>query len=184
MSSPPHIKGLSVERIEYIMRSGGLRERQRKRVAEAMRTYADETNRFNRERRAGLEAERAELAKIERSLKEIVSVIEDGGYTRMLMDRLRELEARWKRRRNALRAHPSWCPIPIPTLPRFTAVRSNAWPTRSTARRTDMRRPRPFAALSSASLSPPAPSAARSTPRYMANSELSPIGWPATTRMA
>jgi hypothetical protein len=38
-------------------------------AAEAMRAYAEETNRLNRERRAGSEAERAELAKVERSIR-------------------------------------------------------------------------------------------------------------------
>ena len=62
-------------------------------AAEAMRAYADETNRLNRERRANAEADRKALADIERKLKDIVAAIEDGGYTRMLSDRLRVLEA-------------------------------------------------------------------------------------------
>ena len=62
-------------------------------AAEAMRAYAEETNRLNRERRANAEADRKALADIERKLKDIVAAIEDGGYTRMLSDRLRVLEA-------------------------------------------------------------------------------------------
>ena len=62
-------------------------------AAEAMRAYAEETNRLNRERRSTGESDRKTLADIERQLKAIVSAIEDGGYTRMLSDRLRELEA-------------------------------------------------------------------------------------------
>jgi site-specific DNA recombinase len=57
-----------------------------------MRVYAEETNRLNRERRAGGESDRKALADVEKRLKEIVTVIEDGGYSRPLMMRLRELE--------------------------------------------------------------------------------------------
>jgi DNA invertase Pin-like site-specific DNA recombinase len=63
-------------------------------AAEAMRSYAEETNRLNRERRAAGEADRKALSDIEKKLKEIVAAIEDGGYTRTLMDRLRGLEAK------------------------------------------------------------------------------------------
>jgi site-specific DNA recombinase len=62
-------------------------------AAEAMRAYAEETNRLNRERRSTGEADRKALAAIERQTKAIVIAIEDGGYTRTLSDRLRELEA-------------------------------------------------------------------------------------------
>jgi hypothetical protein len=62
-------------------------------AAEAMRAYAEETNRLNRERRSTGEADRKALADIERQLKAIVKAIEDGGYTRTLSDRLRVLEA-------------------------------------------------------------------------------------------
>jgi len=63
-------------------------------AAEAMRAYAEETNRLNRERRSSGASDRKALADIEKKLKEIVAAIEDGGYTRALMDRLRELEAK------------------------------------------------------------------------------------------
>jgi site-specific DNA recombinase len=63
-------------------------------VAEAMRAYAEETNRLNRERRANGEGNRSELAKIQRTLKQMLSVIEEGDYTRSMIDRMRELEAR------------------------------------------------------------------------------------------
>ena len=63
-------------------------------AAEAMRAYAEETNRLNRERRTAVVSDRKELAAIEKTIKEIVTIIENGGYTRSLIDRLRELEAR------------------------------------------------------------------------------------------
>jgi site-specific DNA recombinase len=79
---------------------------------EAMRAYAEETNRLNRERRAGCEADRAELAKVEWSMKEIVTAIEGGGYTRMLTGRLRELEAR----QEALHERLGRAPEPLPDI--------------------------------------------------------------------
>jgi site-specific DNA recombinase len=63
-------------------------------AAEAIRAFAEETNRLNRERRTSGEADRRALADIDRQLRQIVAAIEDGGYTRMLSDRLRELEAK------------------------------------------------------------------------------------------
>jgi site-specific DNA recombinase len=62
-------------------------------LAEAMRAYAEETNRLNRERRANGE-DYLELAKIQRTLKQMLGVIEEGGHTRGMTDRMRELEAR------------------------------------------------------------------------------------------
>jgi site-specific DNA recombinase len=79
-------------------------------AAEAMRVYAEETNRLNRERRAGGESDRKALADVEKRLKEIVTVIEDGGYSRPLMMRLRELEA--KQADGAVVARPGGHPGP------------------------------------------------------------------------
>ena len=45
-------------------------------------------------RRAGGEGHRSELAKIQRTLKQVLNVIEEGGHTRGMIDRMRELEAR------------------------------------------------------------------------------------------
>jgi site-specific DNA recombinase len=71
----------------------GLRERLMapEVAAEAMRAYAEETNRLNRERRASGEADRRELDKITRSIKEIVALVEDGSGSRALLARLRAL---------------------------------------------------------------------------------------------
>jgi site-specific DNA recombinase len=63
-------------------------------AAEAMRAYAEETNRLNRERRANSEGHRSELAKIHRTLKQMQGVIEEGGHTHGMTERMRELEAR------------------------------------------------------------------------------------------
>jgi hypothetical protein len=81
-------------------------------AAEAMRAYAEETNRLNRERRAGSEADRKALADVEKKLKEIVTAIEDGGYSRPLMTRLRELEAK----QDELTERLSRAPVDIPDI--------------------------------------------------------------------
>jgi site-specific DNA recombinase len=81
-------------------------------AAEAMRAYAEETNRLNRERRAGGEADRRELDKITRSIKEIVALVENGSGSRALLARLRELEAR----EDELRARLAQAPMDIPDI--------------------------------------------------------------------
>ena len=83
-----------VEIEERVM--AGLREKLMapEAAAEAMKAYAEETNRLNRERRASGATDRKELADIEKKIATMVAVIEDGGYARGMMDRMRELEAR------------------------------------------------------------------------------------------
>jgi hypothetical protein len=81
-------------------------------AAEAMRAYAEETNRLNRERRSSGDADRRELDKLARSMKEIVTLIEDGGGSRALVARLRELEAR----EDELNARLARAPVDIPDI--------------------------------------------------------------------
>jgi len=69
-------------------------------------------NRLNHERRASGEGYRAELAKIARTLKQMLKVIEDGGYTRGMTDRMRELEAR----EDELKALLAQEPVDIPDV--------------------------------------------------------------------
>ena len=63
-------------------------------AAEAMRSYAQETNRLNRERRQSEDTTRRELADTTKAIAEIVRVIEQGGYHRALSTRLTELETK------------------------------------------------------------------------------------------
>jgi site-specific DNA recombinase len=74
----------------------GLRDRMMtpEAAAAAMRAYAEETNRLNRERRLSADSNHRALAETERAIKEIVKIIERGGYYRALSDRLTELEAK------------------------------------------------------------------------------------------
>ena len=50
------------------------------KAAAAVRAWAEETNRLNRERNAAGEADRNELADIEKKMATMISAIEDGGY--------------------------------------------------------------------------------------------------------
>ena len=87
----------TVRRVEIEERvMAGLREKLMapEAAAEAMKAYAEETNRLNRERRASGATDRAELAEIEKRIASMIAAIEEGGYVRGMSDRLRELEAR------------------------------------------------------------------------------------------
>ena len=72
-------------------------------ATEAMRTDAEETYLINQERHASGASDRTELADVGR----MITVIEDGGYLRGILDRLRELEARQDELKERLSAaHP------------------------------------------------------------------------------
>ena len=61
-------------------------------AAEAMRAYSEEMNRLNRDRRLSIDSDRRALADVERKIKDVVTVIENGGNKPALLDRLDELE--------------------------------------------------------------------------------------------
>ncbi len=63
-------------------------------VEEAMRTYAQETNRLNRERRSNGDAWKVELAKVEKQIAGIVEAIADGMYHPSMKQKMSGLEAR------------------------------------------------------------------------------------------
>ncbi|MFC5422179.1 recombinase family protein [Bosea eneae] len=63
-------------------------------VEEAMRAYAQETNRLNRERRSNGDAWRTELAKVEKQITGIVEAIADGMYHPSMKQKMTGLEAR------------------------------------------------------------------------------------------
>ena len=81
-------------------------------AAEAMRAYAEETNRLNRERRSSVDADRRALEKIARSVKEIITLIEEGGGNRTMVARIRELE----NREDELKERLSQAPVEIPDI--------------------------------------------------------------------
>ncbi|MAB14118.1 recombinase family protein [Parvibaculum sp.] len=63
-------------------------------AAEAMRAYAEETNRLNRERRSNGNAWQVELTKIEKQIAQIVEAIADGMYHPSMKEKMTGLEAR------------------------------------------------------------------------------------------
>ena len=105
----------TIRRVEIEERvMAGLREKLMapEAAAEAMQAYAEETNRLNRERRASGATDRKELADIEKKIATMLDVIEDGGYARGMMDRMRELEARQDEINERLAA----APVDIPDI--------------------------------------------------------------------
>ncbi|WP_082564453.1 recombinase family protein [Caulobacter sp. Root1472] len=62
-------------------------------ISEAMRTMVEETNRLNQQRRASRDVDVQRLEKARKAIAGIVAAIEDGGYSRPLMEQLRVLEA-------------------------------------------------------------------------------------------
>ena len=63
-------------------------------AADAMRAYAEETNRLNRERRSNGDAWQAELAKVEKQIAQIVEAIADGMYHPSMKEKMTGLETR------------------------------------------------------------------------------------------
>jgi site-specific DNA recombinase len=61
-------------------------------AAEAMRSFIEETNRLNHERRASEAFDRQRLDKARKAAKGLLNMIEDGEYTPGMVGRLRELE--------------------------------------------------------------------------------------------
>ncbi|QNQ61300.1 recombinase zinc beta ribbon domain-containing protein [Brucella sp. 6810] len=63
-------------------------------AAEAMRAYAEETNRLNRERRSNGDAWKAELAKVEKQIRGIIEAIKEGMFHPSMKGEMDALEAR------------------------------------------------------------------------------------------
>lgn len=63
-------------------------------AAEAMRAYAEETNRLNRERRSNGDAWRVELAKVEKQIQGIIEAIKDVMHQPSMKGAMDGLEAR------------------------------------------------------------------------------------------
>ncbi|MEY9425518.1 site-specific DNA recombinase [Bradyrhizobium ottawaense] len=63
-------------------------------IAEAMRAYAEEMNRLNRDRRARGDAWRAELAKVEKQIHGMVEAIKEGMFQQSMIAAMDALEAR------------------------------------------------------------------------------------------
>ncbi|MBZ9657431.1 recombinase family protein [Mesorhizobium sp. ESP-6-4] len=81
-------------------------------VAEAIRAYAQETNRLNQERRAQGEQDRKALDKIERVIAGIMAAIEDGLYQPSMKARMEDLE----RQKAEIAARLALAPTGVPDL--------------------------------------------------------------------
>ena len=122
-------------------------------AAEAMRAYAEETNRLNRERRANGDGYRTELAKIQRTLKQMLSVIEEGGYTRGMTDRMREMEAREDELKELLAQEPVDVPDTLPNVS-ILSEKVERLTKRSTNPRIAVRLPKPPGLIEKITLRP------------------------------
>lgn len=81
-------------------------------VGEAIRAYAQETNRLNQERRAQGEQDRKALDKIERAIAGIITAIEDGLYQPSMKARMEDLE----RQKAEITARRAVAPTDVPDL--------------------------------------------------------------------
>ncbi|WP_375551361.1 recombinase family protein [Rhodophyticola porphyridii] len=92
----------------------GLKERlvSSEAVAEAVRAYAQEMNRLNRERRAETYADQKALAKVEKAVAGIIAAIEDGMYQPAMKARMDDLE----RQKAEINARLSQAPVDIPDV--------------------------------------------------------------------
>ena len=81
-------------------------------AAEAIRTCVEETNRLNRQRRATDTADRAELDKVLKAIKGLVTLATEGKGTRSLVDQLLELEAQ----EDDIRARLAAAPADVPDI--------------------------------------------------------------------
>ncbi len=81
-------------------------------AAEAMRAYQEERNSINRDRRLSGGQDRRTLERAEKAIKEIVTAIENGAYSRALGDRLNALE----KERDTLSERLGQAPQDVPDL--------------------------------------------------------------------
>ncbi|WP_274425221.1 recombinase family protein [Chelativorans sp. YIM 93263] len=84
-------------------------------AAEAMRAYAEETNRLNRERRSNGDAWHAELAKVEKQIAQIIEAIADGMYHPSMKEKMTGLETRKAELTSLLADTPDDKPDLLPT---------------------------------------------------------------------
>jgi len=95
-------------------------------VEEAMRAYAEETNRLNRERRSSGDAWKAELVKIEKQIAQFVGAIADGMYHPSMKDKMTGLEARKAELNTLLTDAPKDTPDILPSASAIYAKKVSA----------------------------------------------------------
>ncbi|SOC92277.1 Site-specific DNA recombinase [Rhizobium sp. AN5] len=92
----------------------GLKERlvSSEAVSEAVKAYAEEMNRLNRDRRVQVRTDQKALAKIEKAIAGIIAAIEDGMYQPSMKARMDELE----RQKAEIAARMAQAPADIPDI--------------------------------------------------------------------
>ncbi len=85
-------------------------------AAEAIDAYVSESNRLNQQRRASHAADNAELARIARTISEVLDAVEQGRKSDALFDRLEKLENRQKELKARLATAPADTPDIHPNL--------------------------------------------------------------------
>lgn len=92
----------------------GLKERlvSSETVAEAVKAYAEEMNRLNRDRRVQVQTDQKALARIEKAIAGIIAAIEDGMYQPSMKARMDELE----RQKAEITARMAQSPADIPDI--------------------------------------------------------------------
>jgi site-specific DNA recombinase len=106
----------------------GLQDRMMAReiVEEAMRAYAEETNRLNRERRSSGDAWKAELVKVERQIRGIIEAIKAGMFHESMKAEMDTLEARKTELNSLLADGPEDTPNILPSASAIYAKKVSA----------------------------------------------------------
>ena len=95
-------------------------------VEEAMRAYAEETNRLNRERRSSGDAWKAELVKIEKQIRGIIEAIKAGMFHESMKTEMDTLEARKTELNTLLTDAPEETPDILPSASAIYAKKASA----------------------------------------------------------
>ena len=95
-------------------------------VEEAMRAYAEETNRLNRERRSSGDAWKAELVKIEKQIRGIIEAIKAGMFHESMKAEMDTLEARKTELNSLLADAPEDTPDILPSASAIYAKKVSA----------------------------------------------------------
>jgi DNA invertase Pin-like site-specific DNA recombinase len=122
-----NIRTISREELEARVLSG-LKDRMMapEIVEEAMRAYAEETNRLNRERRSSGDAWKAELVKVEKQIRGIIEAIKAGMFHESMKAEMDTLEARKTELNTLLADAPEDTPDILPSASAIYAKKVSA----------------------------------------------------------
>ena len=95
-------------------------------ATEAMRAYAEETNRLNRERRSNGDAWKVELVKVEKQIRGIIEAIKEGMFHPSMKGEMDALEARKAELTEQLADIPEYAPDLLPSASAIYAKKVSA----------------------------------------------------------